>query len=79
MRLASEKYSIYLGAGVYFGGLVSPAHDAAALAGAGDAALPALSVSVQSGAAKYLRREAVRMCHYARRSGLNAWLVKASA
>lgn len=71
------QFSVYLGSGVYVGGIVhaDPVLTAAvSVNGLSDGA--ALSLARVGHAARYARASAVRVCHFARRSGFSAWIVR---
>lgn len=79
MHIKNEaaSFSVYLGMGVYVGGVVradvSAPHEIF-IDGATEGA--ALSLAFVGGAGSYCRDAAIRLCHVARRSGLGAWVVK---
>lgn len=73
----APAYAVYLGLGIYLGGVVhadAPEPDLLTIDGAPDGA--ALALTFDAGAASYCRAAAVRMCHVARRAGLGAWVVR---
>lgn len=72
----APRFSVYLGRGLYIGGIVNAdpsTPETVALEGAPDGA--AISIAFVGQAAKYGRDAAVRVCHVARRAGVRAWLV----
>ena len=67
-------FSVYLGRGVYIGGVVAPENACKnSIILDSDAALV---LSHIDRAAVYGRAAAVRVCHFARRAGLGAWIVQ---
>lgn len=71
------RFSVYLGDGIYIGGIVHPEPElsnSVPVFGLPDGA--ALSLSRVGQAAMYARSSAVRVCHFARRHGLRAWIVQ---
>lgn len=76
-RNEADSFSVYLGSGVYVGGIVhavAVAPDKIILNGA--PAGQALSLAFVGRAASYGRSAAIRVCHVARRAGLGAWVIK---
>lgn len=76
--IEAPRFSVYLGGGLYLGGIVygepiKPNH----VPMDGHEKSAALAISRADDAAIYARDAAVRVCHFARRSGLSAWLVQA--
>ena len=79
-KAEAPRFSVYLGAGVYVGGVFDAGHDCGDMVAirAFDS-FRDLMLTRESDAANYVRAGAVRVCHFARRSGLKAWLVSAPA
>lgn len=74
------SFSVYLGSGVYVGGIVhadTEKPDEILLDGAPEG--KALSLALVGRAASYSRDAAIRICHVTRRAGLGAWVVKHQA
>jgi hypothetical protein len=76
-RNEAGSFSVYLGSGVYVGGIVhadTVEPDLLLLDGAPSG--QALSLAFVGRAASYGRAAAIRVCHVARRAGLGAWVVR---
>lgn len=76
-KAEAPSFSVYLGGGVYVGGIVHADADSVdhiLLDGAPHGR--ALVLTFVERAEGYRRDAGVRMCHVARRAGLGAWLVR---
>lgn len=79
-QIDAPDYAVYLGSGLYIGGIVKATHITAEILPIyGDIDGGALSVSFEKHAEKYGRLAAIRMCHVARRAGVCAWVVRKKA
>ena len=78
-HIEAPGFSVYLGSGLYIGGVHHPETlEKNHVPVAGDRDLGAFTIDRARDAAIYARDAAIRVCHFARRSGLPAWLVQAT-